>query len=56
MHFKNKPRFRLGRCYDSIDYYQRITLESWFTNYKLPSLNLCEPLAAPYKRLGNRKQ
>ena len=40
----------------SIDYYQRITLESWFTNYKLPSLKLCEPLAAPYKRLVNRKQ
>ena len=28
---KNKPHYRLGLCY-SADYYQRITLESWFTS------------------------
>ena len=40
----------------SIDYYQRITLESWFTNLEQTALNRCQPLSAPYKRLLNRKQ
>ena len=30
------------------DYYQRITLESWFTNLKQIALNRCQPLSAPY--------
>ena len=38
------------------DYYQRITLESWFTNLEQTALNHCQPLPAPYKRLLNRKQ
>ena len=40
----------------STDYYQRITLESWFTNLEQTALNCCQPLPAPYKRLLNRKQ
>ena len=40
----------------STDYYQRITLESWFTNLEQTALNRCQPLHAPYKRLLNRKQ
>ena len=40
----------------STDYYQRITLESWFTNLEQTVLNRCQPLPAPYKRLLNRKQ
>ena len=40
----------------STDYYQRITLESWFTNLEQTALNRCHPLPAPYKRLLNRKQ
>ena len=35
----------------STDYYQRITLESWFTNLEQTALNRCQPLPAPYKRL-----
>ena len=33
----------------STDYYQRITLESWFTNLECTALNHCQPLPAPYK-------
>ena len=40
----------------STNYYQRITLESWFTNLEQTALNCCQPLLAPYKRLLNRKQ
>ena len=40
----------------STDYYQRITLESWFTNLEQRALNRYQPLPAPYKRLPNRKQ
>ena len=40
----------------STDYYQRITLESWFTNLEQTVLNSCQPLPAPYKHLLNRKQ
>ena len=41
--------------YDT-DYYQRITLESWFINLEQTALNRSQPLPAPYKRLLNRKQ
>ena len=40
----------------STDYYQRITLESWFTNLEQTALNRCQSLPAPYKRLLHRKQ
>ena len=40
----------------STDYYQRITLESWFTNLEQTAQNRCQPLPAPYKRFLNRKQ
>ena len=35
----------------STDYYQRITLEGWFTNLEQTPLNHCQQLPAPYKRL-----
>ena len=39
------------------NYYQRLTLESWFTNLKQTPLNRCLQLPAPYKRLiDNNKQ
>ena len=37
----------------STDYYQRLTLESWFTNLEQTPLNRCQQLPAPYKRLTN---
>ena len=37
----------------STDYYQRLTLESWFTNLEQTPLNRCQQLPAPYKRLVN---
>ena len=44
----------LGLC-DSItystDYYQRLTLESWFTNLEQTPLNRSQQLPAPFKRL-----
>ena len=38
----------------STDYYQRITVESWFSNLQQTALNRCLPLSAPYQRLLNR--
>ena len=35
------------------DYYQRLTLESWFINLEQTPLNRCQQLPAPYKRLIN---
>jgi len=35
----------------STEYYQRITLESWFTNLEQTPLNRSQQLSAPYKRL-----
>ncbi|PFX21776.1 hypothetical protein AWC38_SpisGene13730 [Stylophora pistillata] len=34
----------------STDYFQRLTLESWFTNLEQTPLNRCQLLPAPYKR------
>ena len=33
------------------DYYQRLTLKSWFTNLEQTPLNHSQQLPAPYKRL-----
>ena len=33
------------------DYYQRLTLENWFTNLEQTPLNRSQQLPAPYKRL-----
>ena len=33
------------------DYYQRLTVQSWFTNLEQTSLNCSQQLPAPYKRL-----
>ena len=35
----------------SINYYQRLTLESWFTNLEQTPLNHNQQLPAPYKQL-----
>ena len=35
----------------STDHYQRLTLESWFTNLEQTPLNRSQQLPAPYKRL-----
>ena len=35
----------------SSNYFQRLTLESWFTNLEQTPLNRCHLLPAPYKRL-----
>ena len=35
----------------STNYFQRLTLESWYTNQKQMPLNKCQPLPALYKRL-----
>ena len=35
----------------SINYFQRLTLESWYTNLAQTPLNRCQQLPAPYKRL-----
>ena len=37
----------------STDYYQRLTLESWFTNLEQTPLDRSQQLPAPYKRLIN---
>ena len=37
----------------STDYYQRLTLENWFTNLEQTPLNLSQQLPAPYKRRIN---
>ena len=36
---------------DSTNYFQQLTLESWYTNLEQTSLNRCQQLRAPYKRL-----
>ena len=35
----------------STNYFQRLTLEIWFTNLEQTLLNRCQPLPAPYKLL-----
>ena len=42
-------RLLLVKC--PLVYYQRITLESWFTNLEQTPLNRFQQLPAPYKRL-----
>ena len=37
----------------STDYYQRLTLENWFTNLEQTPLNRSQQLPAPYKRLND---
>ena len=38
-----------GTLRHSTDYYQRLTLESWFTNLEQTPLNRSQKLPAPYK-------
>ena len=40
----------IGLTY-STNYFQRLTLESWYTNLKQTPLNRCQQLPASYKRL-----
>ena len=36
---------------NSLNYFQRLTLESWYTNLEQTPLNSCQQLPPPYKRL-----
>ena len=47
------PKLHKPNMIYSTDYYQRLTLESWFTNLEQTPLNRCQQLPAPYKRLIN---
>ena len=52
-HLQTKDRIDWGsaaRITYFTDYYQRLTLESWFTNLKQTPLNRSQQLPAPYKR------
>ena len=40
----------LARTY-STNYFQRLTLESWYFNLQQTPLNRCQQVLAPYKRL-----
>ena len=41
--------YRIGICLaSSTNYFQRLTLESWFTNLEQTPLDRCHPLPAPY--------
>ena len=56
-HLKTSHAIDWATCLTySTDYYQLITLESWFTNLEETALNRCKPLPTPYKCLLNRKQ
>ena len=35
----------------STNFFQQLTLESWYTNFRQTPLNKCQPLPAPYKWL-----
>jgi len=39
------------RNWHCTNYFQRLTLKSWYTNLEQTRLNRCQPLPAPYKRL-----
>ena len=39
----------------SINYFQRLTLESWYANLQKMPLNRCKQVPAPYKRLIQNK-
>ena len=40
----------------STNYFQPLTLESWYTNLEQTPLNRCQQLPAPYKRLKQNRQ
>ena len=40
----------------STNYFQRLTLKSWYTNLEQTPLNRCQQLPAPYKRLYPRRK
>ena len=54
---RDEPNNRQGAVYKikcltySTNYFQRLTLESWYTNLEQTPLNRCQQLPAPYKRL-----
>ena len=41
----------LPNAYVQYDYFQRLTLESWYTKVEQMPLTRRQPLRAPYKRL-----
>jgi len=48
-HLKTNHRIDWDSAECSMDYYQQITPESWFTNLEKTPLNRCQQLPAPYK-------
>ena len=51
-HLQSQSELYNMRCITySTDYYQRLTLKSWFTNVKQTPVNRSQQLPAPYKRL-----
>ena len=56
-HFKlihNDMKGVLARTY-STNYFQQLTLESWYCNLQQTALNRCQQVPAPYKRLVQDK-
>ena len=50
-HLKTKHQIDWDSITYYTDYYQRLNLESWFTNLEQTPLNRSQQLPAPYKRL-----
>ena len=54
LHTNHRNYWDYAECVTySTNYYQRIVLERWFTNFEHTPLNRCLQLPAPYKRLVN---
>ena len=53
-HTNHRIDWDSAKCFTySTNHFQRLTLESWFTNLEQTPLNRCQQLPAPYKRLIN---
>ena len=52
---QRRLQFKFGRnetmVFQLWNYFQRLTLESWYTNLEQPPLNRCQQLPVPYKQL-----
>ena len=52
----DKPQHWVRLCSvpDNTSYFQRLTLESWYTNLEQTPINRCQQLPAPYKSTGTK--
>ena len=48
---RSRPRILRSPMLNETPDYQRLTLESWFTNFEQTPLNRSQQLLTPYKRL-----